>query len=165
MNLEKPPVSPPVSIPPPISNNNGYLPSQSFGQAPSTVSDSLITYNHITYALAIFSYFTAGLTWIVPIFMNYLKRDEARGTWLYSHFDWQIKTFWYSIFFGAIAAVMMFVGFGGFVVGATMESNGTMGGSMLLGIAGGLLLAVVVLWHLYRIIRGWIALANRRPVP
>jgi uncharacterized membrane protein len=59
----------------------------------------------------------------------------------------------------------MFVGFGGFVVGATMESNGTMGGSMLLGMAGGLLLAVVVLWHLYRIIRGWIALANRRPVP
>ena len=38
MNLEKPPVSPPVSIPPPVSNNNGYLPSQSFGQAPSTVS-------------------------------------------------------------------------------------------------------------------------------
>lgn len=81
MNLEKPPVSPPVSIPPPVSNNNGYLPSQSFGQAPSTVSDSLITYNHITYALAILAYFTAGLTWIVPIFMNYLNvmRREVLG--------------------------------------------------------------------------------------
>ena len=126
--------------------------------------DQLRQYTLIAYGLYAASIFV-GLTSIAAVIMNYRKRNEVQGTWLASHFEWQIKTFWYSIFFSAIAAVMMFVGFGGFVVGATMESNGTMGGSMLLGMAGGLLLAVVVLWHLYRIIRGWIALANRRPVP
>lgn len=167
MNLEKPPVqtpSPPI-LPPPIAPNQPYPPMQPFGQSTNVVKDSLISYNHITYALAVFSYFTAGLTWVVPIVMNYLKRDEARGTWLYSHFDWQIKTFWYSIFFGGIALTMLLFGFGGAVLGAAVQSNGAMGGSMLVGVAGGLLLVAVILWHLYRVVRGWIALSNRRAVP
>lgn len=54
---------------------------------------SLITYNHVTYLLYVVSYFTAGLLWIVPIVMNYAKRHDADGTWLATHFDWQIKTF------------------------------------------------------------------------
>ena len=45
-------------------------------------SRSLVTYNHITYLLYVLSYFTAGLLWIVPIFMNYAKRRDADGTWL-----------------------------------------------------------------------------------
>ena len=60
----------------------------------NTMSDdkrrSLTTYNHITYLLYVLSYFTAGLLWIVPIFMNYAKRRDADGTWLATHFDWQI---------------------------------------------------------------------------
>ena len=47
----------------------------------------LVTYNHITYFLYIISYFTAGLLWIVPIIMNYVKRNDAKGTWLATHFD------------------------------------------------------------------------------
>ena len=58
---------------------------------------SLTTYNHITYLLYVISYFTAGLLWVVPIIMNYAKRHDADGSWLATHFDWQIKTFWYSI--------------------------------------------------------------------
>lgn len=159
--------TPPVKNPTPNITHNSYLPPQPSAlvasQAP--VSDSLVSYNHISYALYVFSYFTAGLTWIIPIVMNYLKRDEARYTWLYSHFDWQIKTFWYSLFFGAIAIAMMAFGFGGLFVGALAESRGAMGGGFLVGVAGGLLMAVTVIWHLYRIARGWIALANKRAVP
>lgn len=128
------------------------------------VSTGQITYNHITYALAIFSYFTAGLTWIIPIVMNYLKRNEARGTWLYSHYDWQIKTFWYSIFFGAIAVAMITIGFSSALLGVVIESNGLAGGSGVIGVLGFMLLGIVICWHLYRIVRGWIALTNRRAV-
>ncbi|MER1973597.1 MAG: hypothetical protein ABS880_07500, partial [Psychrobacter alimentarius] len=42
---------------------------------------SLITYNHVTYFLYVISYFTAGLLWIVPIVMNYVKRHDAEGSW------------------------------------------------------------------------------------
>lgn len=136
----------------------GFLPSQ-------PVSQSLINYNHITYALAMLSYFTAGLTWIIPIVMNYLKRDEARGTWLYSHFDWQIKTFWYSVFFGSMAIVLIFFGFGASLFGLLAGSSTVAGGSGIMGMLGMVLLGFVVLWHLYRMIRGWIALANGRAVP
>lgn len=131
----------------------------------ASISPALISYNHVTYGLAVFSFFTAGLTWIIPIVMSYIKRDEARGTWLYSHFDWQIKTFWYSIFFGAIALVLIFLGFGAGFIGLLSGSQGVAGGSMLLGIVGVLFFGLVVLWHLYRTVRGWIALTNRRPVP
>ena len=159
--LQPPPPLSPFAQHAPYAAPSAYHPHS---LAPA-VSDSLVTYNHISYALAVFSYFTAGLTWIIPIVMNYLKRDEVRGTWLYSHFDWQIKTFWYSLLFGAIAGVVLFFSVGGFFIGATTNSNGAIGGSVLMGIGGGLMMAGVVLWHLYRIIRGWIALANRHPVP
>ena len=97
--------------------------------------------------------------------MNYLKRDEARNTWLYSHFDWQIKTFWYSIFFWVIGFVMVIFATGGLFFGAAVDSNHTMGGSFIVGALGGLIIVATVLWHLYRIIRGWIALSNGRAVP
>lgn len=129
------------------------------------VTQSQITYNHITYALALFSYFTAGITWIIPIVMNYMKRDEARNTWLYSHFDWQIKTFWYSIFFWIIGVVMVVFATGGLFFGAAFNSNNTMGGSFIVGVLGGLIIVATLLWHLYRIVRGWIALSNGRAVP
>lgn len=145
-----------------------YLPpphSQLVATPSQAVSERLIQYNHITYALYVFSYFTAGLTWIIPIVMNYMKRDDVRHTWLYSHFDWQIKTFWYSIFFGVISGLMIMFGFSGFVFGAALDSGNAMGGGVLVGFLGGFIFVLTLLWHLYRIVRGWIALSNRRPVP
>lgn len=151
----------------PTGLHNPYLPSDSNMQLSShhQVDTYLVNYNHVTYALAMFSYFTAGLTWIFPIVMNYLKRDEARGTWLYSHFDWQIKTFWYSVFFGAIAILLMVIGFGGLGIGILTGSVTVAGSTSLVGMVGLMMIIAVVLWHLYRVIRGWIALANRRAVP
>lgn len=125
----------------------------------------LVSYNHLTYLLYLLSYFTAGLLWIVPIVMNYLKRQEAEGTWLATHFDWQIKTFWYSIIFFVIGAMITLFSLGGIGIGVFADSSHLTIGSFALFSLGLFIVALTVIWHLYRIIRGWIALADKRPVP
>ena len=135
----------------------------------NTMSDnkrrSLITYNHITYLLYELSYFTAGLLWIVPIFMNYAKRRDADNTWLATHFDWQIKTFWYSIVFFVIGVLIITFALGGFGVSMFADSNNIAIGSVLLASLGFIIMGFTFIWHLYRIVRGWIALTDGRPVP
>ena len=135
----------------------------------NTMSDdkrrSLTTYNHITYLLYVLSYFTAGLLWIVPIFMNYAKRRDADGTWLATHFDWQIKTFWYSIVLFAIGVLIVAFALGGFGVSMFADSNNIAIGSVLLASLGFIIMGFTFIWHLYRIVRGWIAIADGRPVP
>src|SRR2546428_11040161 len=123
------------------------------GLAPS----SLVTWTQIIYALHAFSLLTGilGAATVVGAFLigwpsiiagilNYVKRSEARGTWLESHFRWQIRTFWYGL---------LWVSLCGLFVVAT------------LGI--GLLIAwlpfrLIGVWFIYRIVRGWLALMDRR---
>ncbi|WP_296245637.1 MULTISPECIES: DUF4870 family protein [unclassified Psychrobacter] len=126
---------------------------------------SLTTYNHITYLLYILSYFTAGLLWIVPIFMNYAKRRDADGIWLATHFDWQIKTFWYSIVWFVIGVLIVTFALGGFGVGMFADSGNIAIVSVLLASVGFIIMGFTFIWHLYRIVRGWIALTDGRPVP
>lgn len=155
---------------PNLTKNSPFPPDlpavqQNYAVSEHQAEQSLITYNHITYALAVFSYFTAGLTWIIPIVMNYAKRDEARHTWLYSHFDWQIKTFWYSIFFGGIGLIMMIFGFGVAFLGLVFDNVTLVGHSSFVGVLGVVVSVVVIVWHFYRMVRGWVALSNRKAVP
>ena len=126
---------------------------------------SLVTYNHITYLLYVLSYFTAGLLWIVPISMNYAKRREADGTWLATHFDWQIKTFWYSIVWFVVGVGIITFALGSFGVSILADSGNIAIGSVLLASLGFIIMGVTFIWHLYRIVRGWIALTDGRPVP
>lgn len=93
--------------------------------------------------------FVFSLPSIIAVVMSYLKRDEARGTWLASHFRWQIRTFW--IAFAAVVCIWMVFGPLSLI---------------LIGIPfliGGLILTG--LWAAYRVARGWLALADGRPVP
>ena len=135
----------------------------------TSMSDSqqrtLSVYNHITYLLYVLSYFTAGLLWVVPIVMNYIKRHDADNTWLATHFDWQIKTFWYSIVGFVIGTVMLLAAFGVLGIGTLANSSGMTYGSIALGGFGIFIIGITVIWHLYRIVRGWIALTDSRPVP
>jgi uncharacterized membrane protein len=126
---------------------------------------SLVGYNHITYLLYVLSYFTAGLLWIVPIVMNYVKRHDADRTWLATHFDWQIKTFWYSIVGFVIGSTILLSALGVFGAGIFAESNNMAFGSFFLAGLGLFIIGISFIWHLYRIIRGWIALTDNRPVP
>lgn len=126
---------------------------------------SLVLVNHVTYALYLISYFTAGLLWIVPIIINYLKRSEARGTWLESHFTWQIKTFWYSIIWVVLGIILITVALGGVGLSVWYDSSLVVGSSLWLLAAGVLIVVFTILWHLYRVVRGWIALADKRSLP
>jgi uncharacterized membrane protein len=122
----------------------------------------LITYTHIIYALhasavltgvltssSIAGRFLFGLPSIIAVIMNYARRAEAHGTWLATHFQWQIRTFWRALLWIAITLLV-----GGLL---TLIVIG-----IFIVIAG---FCIVGLWVAYRVIRGWIALSERRAVP
>jgi uncharacterized membrane protein len=122
---------------------------------------SLVSYTNIIYALhslsvligitspvTIVGSFVFGIPSIVAVIMNYARQRDARGTYLESHFTWQIRTFWFAVLWAlivwALSLPLMFI-----VVG-------------LLTLPAGL--ALVGVWVIYRVIRGWLALRDRRPV-
>ena len=93
-------------------------------------------------------HFAFGLPSIIAVVMNYARRAEARGTWLESHFRWQIRTFWYSwlwILLTSILAAVLLIVLIGFVIAIV--------GFALIGI-----------WVIYRVARGWLALRDA-PMP
>jgi uncharacterized membrane protein len=120
---------------------------------------SLVTITQVTYALHAFGLavgaFTAstivgsfvfGWPSIIAVVINYVKRGEARGTWLESHFTWQIRTFWFAMLWACVIGVLalllaiILVGIAIWVIGI-----------FLLGI-----------WAVYRIVSGWLRLQNRQ---
>jgi uncharacterized membrane protein len=84
--------------------------------------------------------FAFGITAIVGLVINYVKRDEAAGTVYQSHFDWQIRTFWWGLLWTAIGIVLSF---------------------LLVGFA---VLFVVWIWAIYRVVKGFLKLNDNQPV-
>jgi uncharacterized membrane protein len=120
--------------------------------------NSLVAWTHAIYGLHAFSLFSGiigtativggfltGWPSIIAIILNYVKRSEARGTWLESHFRWQIRTFWFGLLWVSLCLFFVVATFGIGVLVAWLP----------LGLVG--------LWFVYRIVRGWLALAGRRP--
>ena len=120
--------------------------------------EGLVTLAHVIYGLHAFSAVTGLLSpamivtafltgWpsIIAVILNYVKRSEVRGTWLDSHFSWQIRTFWFAALWLAVGVILFVT-----VVGIPI--------AVVLWFATGI-------WVLYRIIRGWLALTSQRPVP
>jgi uncharacterized membrane protein len=118
----------------------------------------LVTLTHVIYALHAFSALTgmvsaalvvtaflSGWPSIIAVILNYVKRSEVRGTWLDSHFSWQIRTFWFALLWLVVGAVLFVT-----VVGIPV--------AFALWIATGI-------WVLYRIIRGWLALLSQKTLP
>ena len=93
--------------------------------------------------------FLFGWPSIIAVIINYVKRPEARGTWLESHITWQIRTFWLALAWACAVAVtglvlaIVLVGFAVWFIGL-----------FSLGV-----------WAIYRITRGWLALQERKPLP
>src|SRR5437870_9507465 len=121
--------------------------------------ESLITVTHVIYGLHAFSLLTGiigaatvvgafltGWPSIIAVILNYVKRSEARGTWLESHLRWQIRTFWFGLLWVSLCL---------FVVVVTL-GIGLLGAWLPVGLVG--------LWFIYRIVRGWLALRDRRPM-
>ena len=123
---------------------------------------SLVTWTHVIYALHtasivigvlsaafIVTAFISGLPSIIAVILNYIKRSDVRGTFLDSHFSWQIRTFWFALLW--------------FVVGAVLWAVLAI---VLIGfVIGPLVMIVTGLWVVYRIARGWLALKSGDPVP
>ena len=115
----------------------------------TTPPQSLVTVAHVVYGLhtlslvvgalgaaTIIGAFLFGWPSIIAVILNYVKRGEARGTWLESHFRWQIRSFWIMFAWSIVGAVMLFVFIGLFVLG------------------------VAAMWFLYRAIKGWLELSE-----
>ena len=120
---------------------------------------SLVVLTHVIYGLHAFSLITGiigtativgafltGWPSIIAVILNYVKRSEARGTWLQSHFRWQIRTFWFGLLWVALCLLFVIL---------------TLGIGILIA---WLPLAFVGLWFIYRIARGWLALTEHRPM-
>lgn len=101
---------------------------------------SLKTLTTVIYGLYALS-LVFGVTAIVAIVLDYIKKDDTRGTWLESHFSWQIRTFWWSV-------VWMVVGWIAWII---------LAGWLVWGVAG--------IWFIYRIAKGWLNLNENKPMP
>ncbi len=127
-------------------------------EAPAT----LVRTTHIVYALhalglalgafgaaSVIGSFLFGWPSIIAVIVNYIYRSDARGTWLESHFEWQIRTFWFAAAWALLVAVvsipltLIVIGFGTWVLGM-----------LLLGV-----------WAIYRIVRGWLRLNAHQAMP
>ena len=122
-------------------------------------SQSLYDWTQIIYALHALSLLTGilgaatvigafliGWPSIIAVVMNYIKRGEARGTWLDSHFQWQIRTFWYGVLWVGLCVAFIVLTFGIGILLAWIP------------------LAIVSLWFMYRTVRGWVRLRDGRPM-
>jgi uncharacterized membrane protein len=120
-------------------------------------SDSLVTTAHVVYGLhalsvligassiaTIVGAFVFGIPSIIAVIINYAMQSEARGTFLESHFRWQIRTFWFAALW-SLVSILLFIS----IVGIPFSW---------------LLIVGVGLWVVYRIARGWVALASREPL-
>ena len=120
---------------------------------------SLVTLSHVIYGLHAFSLvtgivgaatvvgaFLTGWPSIIAVILNYVKRSETRGTWLESHFRWQIRTFWFGLLWVTLCLAFVVATLGVGIVIAWLP------------------LGVVGLWFIYRIARGWLRLVDRKPM-
>jgi len=121
------------------------------------VDESLVTYTHVIYALhalavvigittfhTIVGSFVGGLPSIIAVIMNYARRSAVRGTYLESHFRWQIRTFWYALLWSVVCGLVMLT-----IIGIPFAVLG---------------LAALGIWIAYRVIRGWVSLRDHRPM-
>jgi uncharacterized membrane protein len=120
---------------------------------------SLVNWTTLIYALHAFSLLTGilgtatvigafltGWPSIIAVILNYVKRGETSGSWLESHFRWQIRTFWYGVLWVGLCGVLVVL---------------TLGLGLLVVWVP---LVLVTIWFVYRIVRGWLRLGARRPM-
>ena len=126
----------------------------------NSTSGSLYSWTQGIYALHAFSLLTGiigaatvvgafltGWPSLIAVILNYVKRSEARGTWLESHFRWQIRTFWYGLLWVCLCLMFVVMTFGIGILIAWLP------------------LGIVAVWFVYRVVRGWMALRDGRPMP
>jgi len=84
--------------------------------------------------------FIFGITYFIAIIINYVKREDAQGTWIESHFRWQIRTFWFGLLWFVLGGLTFFI------------------------VIGWVILFAAALWLIYRILKGWLNLNDGKPM-
>jgi uncharacterized membrane protein len=125
--------------------------------AMSASSPGLLRLTHVIYALhacslvvgivgaaTVVGAFVFGLPSLIAVILNYLKRDAVAGSWLASHFSWQIRTFWFAALWLLISLVLFLS-----IVGIPLAF------AVLFGVG---------LWVVYRVIKGWLRLNDEQPI-
>jgi uncharacterized membrane protein len=119
----------------------------------------------VTSGATVIGAFVFGLPSIIAVIMNYARRDSVRGSWLESHFLWQVRTFWTAVVLGlALVCIALVLGVFGVVSLLSTPLTGPAGavgagagfGGAWVAMTLGAILAGV--WILYRVVRGWLAL-------
>jgi uncharacterized membrane protein len=108
-------------------------------ETPSSVPETLLTSTTVVYVLQVIGMFVPLLL-VVAVIVNYVKREDVRGTFLESHFRWQIRTFWFGL-------LWMVLGFLTWVI-----------------LIGYLIHAVAWIWMAYRIVKGWLSVTDKKPM-
>jgi uncharacterized membrane protein len=89
-------------------------------------------------AASVIGAFLIGWPSIIAVILNYIKRSDVAGTWLESHFRWQIRTFWFAALWVLVAILLSVT-----IIGLPLAL---------------LAIAVATVWLIYRVTRGWLAL-------
>jgi uncharacterized membrane protein len=118
---------------------------------------SVLTVAHLVYALhtiaivvgivgaaTVVGSFIGSLPSIAAVLLSYIKRGDARGTWVDAHYRWQIRTFWYALLWALFGWALTLT-----IIGA---------------VVGVPILLALTLWLIYRIGRGWLRLRDRQPM-
>ena len=98
----------------------------------------------LTSAITIVGAFVFGVPSIIAVILNYIHQPNVRGSFLESHFRWQIRTFWFALLWFVIAIILIMT-----VIGIPL--------AWIIGIAAGI-------WVIYRVARGWLTLQDRKPM-
>jgi uncharacterized membrane protein len=142
-----------------INRGQGNV-SQSAHQTNKDTEDTkiqpLIIITTIIYALQAAPIIFFGITYIIAVIINYVKKDDVKGTWLESHFRWQRNTFWYSLLW---AIIVFILAIGISITGAFLN---------IVALERGLAIFVVFIfiadgiWVIYRIVKGWLNLSDKK---
>ena len=129
----------------------------SYPQSTREPLPSVLTVAHLVYALhtiaivvgiigaaTVVGSFLGSLPSIAAVILNYVKRGDARGTWVSTHYQWQIRTFWYALLWALLGWALTIT-----IIGA---------------VVGVPILLALTLWLIYRIGRGWLRLRDRQPM-
>ena len=122
-------------------------------------SASLVSWTQVIYALhaaslvigilgaaSVVGAFLIGWPSVIAVVLSYIKRGQARGTWLESHFRWLLRTFWFGLLWAVVCVALVI---------------GTFGIALLVV---WIPFGILTVWFIYRVARGWSALSSNRPM-
>jgi len=89
--------------------------------------------------------FSLGAFSFIPLIINYVKKDDTTGTFVYSHHRWQIRSFWWYLFWMVVGGILFIT-----VIGIPIAWLIWLG---------------AWIWKAYRLLKGWLDLNDNKAMP